>query len=72
MINIDKTALTNANFEKLEHITVTVNIDHERRGDVEVVLDSPNGMQSVLAKPRSLDDASTGFNNWTFMSVKHW
>ncbi|KAH7054022.1 hypothetical protein BKA57DRAFT_533521 [Linnemannia elongata] len=56
----------------LEHITVTVNIEHERRGDVEVVLTSPNGIESRLGVRRRYDAATTGFPNWTFMTVKHW
>lgn len=60
------------NFETLEHITVRVWIQHQRRGDVEVEVTSPNGIKSVLAQKRDSDDASTGFPGWTFMSVKHW
>ncbi|KAI8811962.1 galactose-binding domain-like protein [Cladochytrium replicatum] len=50
------------NFKRLEHITVTVTIEHQRRGDVEVTLTSPHGIVSHKA----------GFSNWTFMSVAHW
>ncbi|KAF8943550.1 pheromone processing endoprotease [Haplosporangium gracile] len=57
---------------KLEHITVTVNIEHGRRGDVEVVLTSPNNVESRLGVRRRYDAATTGFSNWTFMTVKHW
>ncbi|KAF9116564.1 pheromone processing endoprotease [Mortierella sp. AM989] len=56
----------------LEHITVTVNIEHERRGDVEVILMSPNKIESRLGVKRRFDNATTGFINWTFMTVKHW
>ncbi|KAI8599656.1 hypothetical protein EDD21DRAFT_432625 [Dissophora ornata] len=56
----------------LEHITVTVNIEHERRGDVEVVLTSPNKVESRLGAQRQFDTATSGFVNWTFMTVKHW
>ncbi|KAF9973405.1 pheromone processing endoprotease [Actinomortierella ambigua] len=57
---------------KLEHITVTVNIAHERRGDVEVTLISPLGIESHLGVPRLLDRSKDGFVDWTFMTVKHW
>jgi len=60
------------NFESLEHITVNVWIKHTRRGDVEVELVSPAGVRSVLATPRRLDSAETGFVGWTFMTLKHW
>ncbi|KAI1318140.1 pheromone processing endoprotease [Mortierella claussenii] len=56
----------------LEHVTVTVNIEHQRRGDVEVELVSPHGVQSRLGARRQFDSDTTGFVNWTFMTVKHW
>ncbi|KAG0258013.1 pheromone processing endoprotease [Mortierella polycephala] len=56
----------------LEHITVTVNIQHERRGDVEVFLRSPNNVESKLGARRRFDTSVNGFVNWTFMTVKHW
>jgi kexin len=67
------TEMMNANnFEALEHVTVRVWIAHDRRGDVEVELVSPNGIKSVLAARRDRDIAATGFPGWRFMSVKHW
>jgi len=56
----------------LEHITVTVNIKHQKRGDVEVILTSPNQVESRLGARRRFDVSTHGFVNWTFMSVKHW
>lgn len=64
--------LTNSNFELLEHVTVTVHIEHQRRGNVEVELLSPKGMKSILARPRRFDDDKDGIPNWVFMTVKHW
>lgn len=72
VIEIKRDELDDANFERLEHVTVAVNIVHRRRGNVEVILTSPRGVRSVLAAPRQFDDASTGFPGWVFMSVKHW
>ena len=60
------------NFEKLEHVTVKVWINHTRRGDVEVSLTSPNGIRSVLAGPRKFDESTMGFVGWRFMTLKHW
>ncbi|KAI8617427.1 peptidase S8/S53 domain-containing protein [Chytriomyces sp. MP71] len=56
----------------LEHVTVTVHIQHPKRGDVCVDLVSPHGIKSKLAVPRQYDKANTGFNGWTFSSVIHW
>lgn len=61
-----------ANMSQVEHITVTVNIVHRRRGDVEAFLISPNGIVSQLAAVRPYDTDMGGFQNWTFMTVKHW
>lgn len=60
------------NFEALEHVTVRVWITHDRRGDVEVEITSPNGITSVLAARRRLDVDKNGYPGWRFMSVKHW
>ena len=61
-----------ANFDRLEHITVIVNIEHRRRGQVTIDLISPAGIHSSLATKRSLDVSDQGFQNWTLMTVKHW
>ncbi|KAF1359573.1 KEX1 protease precursor [Lizonia empirigonia] len=64
--------LEEANFERVEHITLTMNIVHQRRGDLSVELISPAGMSSHLSTPRREDDAPYGYVDWTFMSVAHW
>ncbi|CCE66336.1 hypothetical protein TPHA_0P01790 [Tetrapisispora phaffii CBS 4417] len=71
-ITITKKDLTNANLKRVEHITVTVDIEATRRGAVVIDLISPSGMISNLGVQRSLDVSSDGFINWTFMSVAHW
>jgi kexin len=71
-ISITQDDLDVANLETLEHITVTVRAEHQRRGNMEVFLDSPHGIRSILARPRRFDDDKTGLPDWTFMSVKHW
>jgi kexin len=64
--------LTEANLERLEHVTVTMNIAHTRRGDLSVDLISPNKVVSHLSVPRRLDNTAEGYEDWTFMSVVHW
>jgi hypothetical protein len=64
--------LFEANMTVLEHVTVTVTITHERRGDVKVILISPNNIQSVLLPGRPLDESSMGFNQWKTMTLAHW
>lgn len=64
--------LEEANLERLEHVTVTMNVDHGRRGDLSADLISPNGVVSHIATARGPDSAAAGYDDWTFMSVVHW
>jgi kexin len=64
--------LKKANLERVEHVTVTMNVNHTRRGDLSVDLISPNGIVSHIATTRKYDAAVTGYQDWTFMSVVHW
>lgn len=64
--------LKGANFGGVEHITVTMNVNHTRRGDLSVELRSPEGIVSHLSTTRKFDQAEEGYVDWTFMSVAHW
>lgn len=64
--------LKEANLERVEHVTVTMNVNHTRRGDLSVDLISPDNVISHIATTRKLDTANTGYIDWTFMSVAHW
>lgn len=64
--------LQQANLQRLEHVTVTMNVEHTRRGDLSVDLVSPNKIVSHLSVPRRLDNEASGYEDWTFMSVVHW
>lgn len=61
-----------ANLARLEHITVTMNVKHTRRGDISVDLISPANVVSHLATARKDDNYEGGYDDWTFMSVAHW
>ncbi|KAG0321003.1 pheromone processing endoprotease [Linnemannia gamsii] len=69
---VTKEALNAVKFGSLEHVTVTVNIAHQYRGEVEVELRSPDSIISILATQRPHDNTATGFEDWTFTTVKHW
>ncbi|KAI9669260.1 MAG: pheromone processing endoprotease [Trizodia sp. TS-e1964] len=69
---VTKSALQGANLERLEHVTVTMNVEHGRRGDISVDLVSPNGIVSHLSTTRRNDASAAGYQDWTFMSVIHW
>ena len=55
---------------RVEHVTVTVDIAHTYRGDLEIVLVSPSGTESRLAEEHS--DNGNNFTNWTFSTVRCW
>ncbi|KAL8762071.1 MAG: hypothetical protein Q9184_001879 [Pyrenodesmia sp. 2 TL-2023] len=69
---VTEAALKKANLERLEHVTVTMNIEHTRRGDISVELRSPSNFVSHLSVVRKLDDVKYGYEDWTFSSVAHW
>jgi kexin len=64
--------LQDANLERVEHIVLTMNVEHQRRGDLSAELVSPSGIRSFLAPPRRFDEASHGYQDWNFMSVAHF
>lgn len=71
-ISVSSEQLKNANFKRVEHITVTVNIETTIRGRTTINLVSPKGIVSKLGVVRRSDTSPEGFQNWTFMSVAHW
>ncbi|KAG0944276.1 hypothetical protein G6F26_004969 [Rhizopus arrhizus] len=71
-IQVTEEMVLSASLSLLEHVTVTVHIEHQRRGDLEILLVSPNNVTSQLGTPRKNDNSKEGLVNWTFMSVKHW
>ena len=64
----DTTSVTDAIL--VENVDVIVDIPHEFRGDLEIILTSPQGTQSVLSEKH--DDDNSDFSNWRFSSVHHW
>lgn len=69
---VTESMLKDANLKRIEHVTVTMNIEHGRRGDLSVDLLSPNKIVSHLSEVRHQDSSTKGYNDWTFMSVVHW
>ena len=55
---------------RVEHATVTLDISHARRGQLEIFLTSPSGTESKLAAPRSDNNAHP--SSWTYMTVRNW
>ena len=54
----------------IESIEVIFDSEHPNRGDLEIVLTSPDGTESVLAQSR--EDDGDNYDNWLFTSVRHW
>lgn len=72
LYDVTQGMMKDSNIERLEHVTVTMNVNHTRRGDLSVELRSPDGIVSHLSTARTSDDAPAGYTDWTFMSVAHW
>ena len=55
---------------RLESIDVVVDITHDARGELDIVLQSPSGHESWLAEEHS--DNNADYGNWRFGTVQHW
>ncbi|TWW76684.1 proprotein convertase subtilisin/kexin type 7 [Takifugu flavidus] len=64
--------LTQSGLKTLEHVAVTVTITHPRRGALEIVLVCPSGMTSVIGARRVIDRDPSGYQDWTFSTVRCW
>ncbi|KJZ78597.1 hypothetical protein HIM_01988 [Hirsutella minnesotensis 3608] len=69
---VTKDMVEKANLERVEHVTITMNVNHTRRGDLSVDLVSPANVISHIATARPQDSHNGGYDDWTFMSVVHW
>ena len=65
------TTVTMANNIKTEQVTITVNISHDNRGDLKVLLTSPLGTSSTLVDVNN-SDTGDNYNNWVFSTVRNW
>lgn len=55
---------------KVEHVEVIMDISHNYRGDLEIILTSPQGTQNIMSEKHS--DGGNNWNNWMFTSVHNW
>lgn len=67
---ISRTFTVNDATLRVEQVEVILNINHARRGDLEISLTSPGGTRSLLAEQHP--DPGDHYANWTFTSVRHW
>jgi subtilisin-like proprotein convertase family protein len=54
----------------VEKVEVVLDVTHPNRGDLEVVLISPDGTESVLAQEH--DDEGNDYTRWVFTSARNW
>ena len=55
---------------RVEHVILTIDIDHSYRGDLKIILTSPDGTQSILAT--TSDSSEKGYDKYPLLSVRHW
>ena len=56
---------------RVEHVELRARVITESRTDLEIVLISPSGTQSVLQTVDE-DNEEESITNWTFMTVRNW
>ncbi|RDD47637.1 Proprotein convertase subtilisin/kexin type 7 [Trichoplax sp. H2] len=76
LINNTHTSSVNVNFTglvyTLEHVVVSVHLEHSFRGNIEIYIRCPSGIEAKLASSRTTDNSREGFNNWEFSTVRCW
>ncbi|XP_071753369.1 proprotein convertase subtilisin/kexin type 7 [Centroberyx gerrardi] len=70
--NVTSADLSQSGMQTLEHVSVTVTISHPCRGNVEIMLICPSGMTSLIGARRAIDRDSSGYQDWTFSTVRCW
>ncbi|MGQ9504528.1 MAG: GEVED domain-containing protein [Thermogutta sp.] len=70
-VGVSSTISMAGDINRVEWVEVTVDISHLSPGDLEVVLVSPSGTQSVLATPHVHNPFDTGVH-WTFTTNRNW
>ncbi|XP_063292146.1 proprotein convertase subtilisin/kexin type 7 [Pelobates fuscus] len=70
--NVTSADLQLSGMKTLEHVTVSVTILHQRRGNLEIRLFCPSGISSLIGARRSIDMDPSGYTDWTFSTVRCW
>ncbi|MGC6465899.1 MAG: S8 family serine peptidase [Akkermansiaceae bacterium] len=55
----------------VEHVELNMTVITENRSDLEIILISPSGTQSILQEA-DFDHTEQGISNWTFTSMRNW
>jgi proprotein convertase subtilisin/kexin type 5 len=56
----------------LEHVQCKVTLNFHPRGNLQLILTSPQGTPSTLLLQRPRDLVSSNFDDWPFLSVHFW
>ncbi|KAJ9054059.1 pheromone processing endoprotease [Entomophthora muscae] len=70
--NITSLNLKSSGLKKVEHVQVTVTIEHARRSDIEIYITSPQNITSKLVSSRPTDKSKLGFQSYQLMTVANW
>ncbi|MEM6673560.1 MAG: S8 family peptidase [Planctomycetota bacterium] len=68
----DSISITGSNIQRIEMVEILFSsADHTWSSDLEVVLTSPSGTESVLAERHSSINNPPPYDNWVFSSARH-
>ncbi|XP_056329345.1 proprotein convertase subtilisin/kexin type 7 [Danio aesculapii] len=70
--NVSASELQRSGMQTLEHVSVTLSIQHPRRGSLQILLLCPSGVSSLIGARRTMDVDSAGLMDWTFSTVRCW
>lgn len=56
---------------RVEQVQVSLTATHQYRGDLELIITSPQGTSSRMAQSRGADNG-TSFTGWNFSTPRHW
>jgi len=57
---------------KIEHVKIKMSAAFSRRGDLQMILVSPSGTESVIVGARRYDNSKQGYYGHEFMTVHMW
>ncbi|XP_073971450.1 furin-like protease 2 isoform X2 [Rhodnius prolixus] len=63
---------TESEVRYLEHVQCKITLNFQPRGNLRLVLTSPQGTPSTLLSQRPRDEVSAALNDWPFLSVHFW
>lgn len=56
----------------IEHVMLSIKINHPKRGEAAITLHSPEGGSSRLSEKHNDNHKNFPYGGWTFSTVRHW